>query len=68
MPSEGELVSPKNLLLLIASNCISQVLKKELPGAPGGILDPIMLIVGAEIALELLGELVAAGCEDWEFR
>ena len=37
IPSEGELVSPKNLYLLIASKCISQVEKKELPGAPGGI-------------------------------
>ena len=45
IPSEGELVSPKNLYLLIASKCISQVEKKELPGAPGGILDSNMLIL-----------------------
>ena len=38
IPSEGELVSPKNLYLLIASTRISQVEKKELPGALGGIL------------------------------
>ena len=39
--SEGELASPKNLYLLIASKCISQVEKMELPGAPGGIFNKL---------------------------
>ena len=40
----ASIASPKNLYQPIASKCISQVEKKELSGAPGGILDSTMLI------------------------